>query len=208
MGTRPPPPARRPPAPARGEGGATVVEFALAISLFFLFVFGLLEFARAVYLWNTAQEITRRAARAAAMADCGDPAALAAIRQNAVFRSTPGTLALGGGVGDGHVQIEYLSLDAAGNLQAIAPAALPAGRSANARNCTANPEAANCIRFVRARLCAPGSATDACDSIAYAPMIGLLAPLFAATGPLPLTLPPSTTVVKAESLGYAPGAGP
>jgi Flp pilus assembly protein TadG len=208
MRTKPPPPARRPPVLARSEGGATVVEFALAVSLFFLFVFGLLEFARAVYLWNTAQEITRRAARAAAMADCGDPAALAAIRQNAVFRSTPGTLALGGDVGDGHVQIDYLSLDAAGNLQAIAPAALPAGRSANARNCTANPEAANCIRFVRASLCAPGSATDACDGIAYTPMIGLLAPLFAAAGPLPLTLPPSTTVVKAESLGYTPGAGP
>ena len=208
MRTEPPLPPRRPAAPARREGGATVVEFAFAVSLCFLFVFGMLEFARAVYLWNTAQEVTRRAARAAAMADCGDAAALAAIRQDAVFRSTPGALALGGGVGDGHVQIGYLSLDAAGNLQDIAPAALPAGRSANARNCTADPQAANCIRFVRARLCAPSSAADACDGIPYTPMVALLAPLFSADGLLPLTLPPSTTVVKAESLGYAPGAGP
>jgi hypothetical protein len=185
-----------------------VVEFAFAVSLFFLFVFGLLEFSRAVYLWNTAQEITRRAARAAAMADFSDAAALAAIRQNAVFRSTPGTLALGGGVGDGHVRIDYLSLDAAGKLQTIAPAALPAGPGANARNCTADPQAADCIRFVRASLCAPGSAPGACDGIPYTPMVALLAPLFSADGPLPLTLPPSTTVVKAESLGYAPGAGP
>jgi hypothetical protein len=205
--------SRRSPTPrgapsARAERGATLIEFALAVLLFFLFLEGFLEFSRATFLWNTAQEITRRAARAAAMADFSNPAALAAIRQNAVFRSTPGELPLGGGLGDGYVQISYLSLDAAFAPQDIPAASLPAGPGSNMLNCAANPNAANCIRFVRARLCAPSSAGGGCDAIPYTPMLGMLAPLLLAAGGTPLLLPPSSTVVRAESLGYLPGTWP
>ncbi|MBJ7309512.1 TadE/TadG family type IV pilus assembly protein [Rugamonas sp. CCM 8940] len=198
---RPPTPGGAPP--ARAEHGATLIEFCLAVLLFFLFLGGFLEFSRATFLWNTAQEITRRAARAAAMADFSNPAALAAIRQNAVFRGTPGQLPLGGGLGDSYVQINYLSLNAAFSPQEIAAATLPAGPGSNMLNCAANPNAANCIRFVRVRLCGPGSAEGSCDAIPYTPMLGMLAPLLA-----PLFLPPASTVVRAESLGYLPGTWP
>lgn len=59
------------------QTGATVVEFALALLLFSMFLLGLLDFARMLYSWNAATEATRAGARYAAV--CGDQASDAAV---------------------------------------------------------------------------------------------------------------------------------
>lgn len=186
-----------------GQRGATAVEFALAIPLFLLFIFALLEFARLIYLLNTVQEITRRAARAAAVGDFSSAAKLAAIQQDAVFRSSPGGLPAGGAITDRYVKIDYLWQSAAGVLQPLT--ALPASPAANVRNCALDPHASNCIRFVRARLCLPD--TD-CEPVPYEALLPLLDPIYKLNGVALLHLPPSTTLARAEALGFRPGMAP
>ena len=52
--------------------GAAAVEFALVAVLLFTLLFGLLDFGRALFQWNSAAEATRRGARTAAIAALGD----------------------------------------------------------------------------------------------------------------------------------------
>lgn len=184
------PPARR---------GLVTVEFALLIGLFLTMVFFIIEIARVMYLWNTAQEITRRAARAAAVTDFSDPAALARVRQQALFRDSAGALALGGAIDDSYVRIDYLWLD--GGVPTPLPA-LPACPSANLINCIDNPNGNTCVRMVRARLCLPGAGA-ACAPVPYQPLMPLLDGF--GVGALGFSLPGADTVVLAESLGYRPG---
>lgn len=178
------------------------VEFALVATLFLSVVFGMLELSRAMYLWNTLQEVTRRAARAAAVSDFSDAAAMDALRRRALFRSGAGELPLGAPVTDAHLRIDYLSLalssDGSLTPTPIAGAALPANPAANLRNCGIDPYGASCIRYVRVRLCAPGA--DACGAVPYQTLVSLIH--------LPLSLPVSTTVTPAESLGFVPGTAP
>jgi hypothetical protein len=180
-------------------GGALTVEFALAISLFLTLVLLLIEVSRLVYLWNTAQEITRQAARAASVGDFSDAAAMDALRQRAIFRDSPGTLALGGAVDDRSVRIDYLSLFGAGQLVPVA--SLPACPLQNIANCINDPHGGSCVRFVRARLCQPGGDQTACLALPYRPLVPLLDPLFSGA-----TLPQSDTVAVAEALGHRAGA--
>lgn len=49
--------------------GATTVEFALVLLLLLMFVLGLIDFARLLYTWNAAAEVTRAGARYAAVCD-------------------------------------------------------------------------------------------------------------------------------------------
>lgn len=189
------------------QRGVVAIEFALSLLWFLLLMFLLMEVFRGMYLWNTAQEITRRAARAAAVTNFADAAAMAALRQDAVFRSSPGALPLGGDIGDSYVNIDYLSIDSANQLQPVAP--LPANPAANMVNCTTDLRAANCIRFVRARLCSPAGGTGInCQAVPYVPLLPLLDQLFAPGGVPILRLPLATTVSRAESLGYRPGQQP
>lgn len=188
-----------------GHGrGSAAVELALALPLFLLFVFGLLECCRAAYLWNTLQEVTRRAARAAAIADFSDAAAMARLRQDAVLRAGAGPLPWGGAIDASYVRIDYLWQDAVGG--ALTPlAALPDGPASNVVNCTDDAHGASCIRFVRARLCLPeaGAANGApCLPVPYRAMVPLT------DGLLALTLPGAATVQRAEALGYRPGRWP
>ncbi|MTV37955.1 TadE/TadG family type IV pilus assembly protein [Duganella radicis] len=181
------------------QRGATVAEFALSVVLFFTTMFFVIEVSRLLYLWNTLQEATRRAAYAAAVSDFSNTAVMDGVRQAAVLRTTPGTLALGTPVTDAHIRIDYLSLtrnaDNSLSMTAIPAAGLPSCPARAHINCIANPNGASCIRFVRARVCAPG--TD-CDAVSYQP-------LFPLTG-LNFALPQATTIAKAESLGYQPGS--
>lgn len=191
-----PPPCRSRPA----QRGATTAEFALSVVVFFGVLFFVIELARALYLSNTLQEATRRAAYAAAVSDFSDDVVMNAVRQDAVLRDSPGALALGEPVTDAYIRIDYLSLARAANgsmtLTPIAAADLPACPARARINCAANPNGANCIRFVRARVCAPGGGD--CDPVPYQPMLQLVT--------LGITLPASTTIAKAESLGFAPGS--
>jgi Flp pilus assembly protein TadG len=55
------------------QGGATVVEFALVIVVFSMFLLGLLDFGRLLFTWNAANEATRAGARYATVcADTGN----------------------------------------------------------------------------------------------------------------------------------------
>lgn len=49
------------------QSGATVVEFALVVIVLILLMFGLIEFGRAIFQWNSAAEATRHGARVAAI---------------------------------------------------------------------------------------------------------------------------------------------
>ncbi len=180
----------------RPAGGAYIVELALLAPIFFLFLFGIIELARALYLFGTAHEITRAAARLAALSS---PAALAEVRQRAIFRDSPGRLALGGAIDDSYVKIDYLAVAADGTQTPITPSC-PAR---NIVNCVNNPHAANCARLVRARLCQPGAAE--CGTIPYEPLMPLMGALFNGPGGPLLSVPNAVTVVPIQSLGYRPG---
>jgi hypothetical protein len=179
-----------------------VAEFALTVVVFLGALFFVIEAARAIYLVNTLQEATRRAAHAAAVSDFSDTAVMNAVRQNAVLRDTPGALVLGDPVTDAHIRIDYLSLARAGGggmtPTPIAASDLPACPARARINCALDPNGASCIRLVRVRVCAPGGGD--CDPVPYRPILPLVTMGYA--------LPVSTTIVRAESLGFAPGSAP
>ena len=185
----------------RRSAGAYLVEYALLLVGFVVLVLGVVEVARIVYLFNTLQEVTRRGAQEAAVTDFHDSYAMNALRQRAVLRSSPGTLRFGDPVSDRHVAIDYLALlrGADGSLTPtpIAGARLPSCPSKNRHICTSDPNDASCIRFVRVRICEPGSGS-ACTPVAYKAVAGLFN--------LPLDMPRATTIVAAETLGYVAGS--
>jgi hypothetical protein len=184
----------------RHQGGVFAVEFAMLALLFFLFLFAMLELARAVYVWNMVHEITRRAARGAAVNDFSNAGALQAVRAHAVLRATPGMLPLGGGISDAYVRIDYLSQAAGGALAAVPVTVMPGCPQRNRINCLDDPHGASCIRFVRARLCVPGDGAR-CERVPYRPVLPLLGVMFP-SGAGAVRLPSGTTTAVAESLGY------
>jgi hypothetical protein len=185
------------------QAGVAALEFAILAVVFFTFVFGIIEVARLAYVFNTLQESTRRAAAAAVNINPSDPAAIAKVKQDAVFRTSPGELALGQPVTDRSIRIDYLALlrapDGSMSMAEVPQSAWPSGPCANRQTCMANPNDANCIRFVRVRICDPNN-TDACDAVQSRPIAGLL--------DFAINLPKATTIVPAESLGYRPGMAP
>lgn len=54
------------------QSGATTVELALVLVVFFMFLLGVTDFSRMLYTWNAATEATRLGARFAVV--CADPA--------------------------------------------------------------------------------------------------------------------------------------
>lgn len=179
----------------RGRRGILSVDCALGLMIVLQLTFLLLEMARALCVWNMVPEVTRYAARMAAITDFSCAAALQAVRRKAIFhqRDSDAELLLSGGVTQDHVLIDYLWQDSSGALQALGAGALPAGPAQNRANCMANPASSGCIQFVRARICSPVG----CEPVPYLPMLPWL--------PLPaITVPMAATVVRAESLGYRP----
>ena len=53
----------------RAARGATMVEFALALIVFLMFLFGILDFSRMLFTWVAANEAARAGARYAAVCD-------------------------------------------------------------------------------------------------------------------------------------------
>lgn len=49
--------------------GATTVEFALALLVYLMLLLGIVDFARMIFTWNAASEVTRYGARYAAVCD-------------------------------------------------------------------------------------------------------------------------------------------
>lgn len=184
----------------RRQGGAAAVEFALVGIVFFTFVFGIVELARAMYVFNTLQEVTRRAAAGAARADFSNAAAMDRVRRHAVLRNSAGGLLFAHPVTDDYVRIDYLAIqrdaDGVQTWVEIAPHDLAPTPAENRLWCLKNPHAQCCIRLVRARVCRPDRAE--CEA---APFQTLL-PFFEMSMPMHL----ATTIVAAESLGFDPAA--
>lgn len=184
------------------QRGVSSIEFALLAVIFFALVFGIIETARALYLFATLQEVTRRAAAEAAIS-AFDSTTQTGIRERALIGNIRGKLILGDPVSVDHLKIEYLALsrDPDTNALEMIPAApMPADPATNYLNCLTNPYAANCIRVIRTSICVPGGAAD-CSAVPYQ----MLLPITDFSG---LTLPRATTVVPAQTMGRDFGAVP
>src|SRR5574340_828027 len=160
------------------ERGVAAVEFALVAIVFFPLLLGILDLGRMLYVWNTVQEVTRRAARAATVTDFSDTDAMEAVVRDAIFQAgISGSASLPGGpevrcnsLADCSVQVDYLREDR------TEISSLPAGPSGNMTECS-TPGSNKCIRFVRASIV----------GVTYEPMIAVYFPFFN-----DVALPPST----------------
>ena len=74
----------------RGQRGQTLVEFALVVMIFLVVMFGLLEFARALWTWNTIVQATRAGARFAVV-EIPNNANDDAIKNYVVYLNSAGT---------------------------------------------------------------------------------------------------------------------
>lgn len=182
------------------QRGVAAVEFALVAIPFFLLLFGAMEFGRLFYLWNTAQEVTRNAARQAVVSSF-DVNSISAIKRSAVFRGstdTLRTLPAAPEISDERVVIRYLN--AAGALASP----MPIDPGDNIAACLDTERVASCIRYVEVCLsmnatCSPG------QPIPFQPMIGLFATNGTNSTDLSgIRIPLSTVRMPAESLGFNP----
>jgi Flp pilus assembly protein TadG len=190
------PAAPRKRARPAAQGGATAVEFALVAVLFLTIVFGILELARIMYMYNTFAEATRSAAAAAANIDFTNTTEVDAARRRAVFDETSGKLLFGEPVTYKNVRVDYLYLDrTSGKLLPVTSGALSCPARVR-QNCLTDQYGSTCVRAVRVQMCTEaGSGT--CTPIKYQGLLPFVN--------FNVNLPISTTIVKAETLGYVPG---
>lgn len=173
------------------------MEFGIIAMLFLTLFFGIIEFGRFFYLYNTVQEVTRCAARQAAVTWKGNNGDWSGttIRQQCLFGADE--LVAGWEIHGGNIHLRALNL--AGGV------AEPDSIDENFSKCVADPADSNCIRFVEARVvkeCSGGDEDEDedegegenCQLIQYQPMFGLI--------PLRVNIPSSTVTMPAESLGY------
>src|SRR5438132_4833670 len=155
---------------ARPQGGAATVEFALLAIVFFMVLLGIMEFGRLIYVWNTTQEVTRRAAREAVVRDFTTQTG--AIKRESIFQGgTSGTVYLPAGVEitNATVRLVYLAVDAGGTRVAITAGNMPLDPADNISACSDILRMyTSCIRFVQACIAV---ADDCVTSIPYHPMV-------------------------------------
>lgn len=166
------------------QRGATAVEFGIIAMVFFTLFFGIIEFGRFFYLYNTVQEVTRCAARQAVV-NWRDK--WESIRQQCLFGHDE--LVAGREIGKTSILIRHLNQ--CGDVEEANPGSV----DGNISKCR-NPGDEDCIRFVEAGLwCSSGTYCDPDKNrITYNPMFGLI--------PLRVNIPGSTVCMPAESLGY------
>lgn len=104
----------------RRQRGVSAIEFSFLCIIFLTLVFGILEIARAMYLFNTLQEVTRRAAAMASNSRF-DEASINTVRSQAMFADNSGKLIFGDPITPDHVQIEYLSISRDAATGALTP---------------------------------------------------------------------------------------
>lgn len=185
------------------QRGVAAVEFALIAIPFLLLLLGAMEFGRLLYLWNTAQEVTRNAARQAVVTDFNDSTAIKAIKRSAVFaKSDGGFMPASSEISTANVVIQYLYVKANGEVAPVKK--MPSSPADNIAACLDADRLDECIRFVEVCL-STGTTCSANQSIPFKPMIGL----FSSSGPnstdlTGLRIPLSTVRMPAESLGFDP----
>lgn len=166
------------------QQGAAALEFALVVVIFTALLTGITEFGRFLYVWNTVQEVTRSAARAAVVRPFS-AASVDAIQREAVFHGgESGNVSLPGGqqITSTRVQIRYLNA----SLGEADP--LPADAYDNAAACLSSERADSCVRFVEARVCE--ASNRGCAPVEFETLFGVS-----------VFVPVSTVTMPAESLG-------
>ena len=183
----------------RSQRGVAAVEFALIAVVFFMVLLGIAEFGRIMYVWNTTQEVTRRAAREAVVRDFSGTE-IALIQRDSIFRSgSSGTVSMPAGVEitNTTVKVSYLTVDAGGNRVAITAGNMPLDPADNISACSdLVRKFTSCIRFVQACIAVDNTCAS---SIPYQPMVVLLGNLGI---DLAINIPASMVVMPAESLGF------
>jgi Flp pilus assembly protein TadG len=182
----------------RRQAGSTLIEFALIVLVFLAFLFAVIDMARLMFLTNTLQEATRRAASFSSTSNPDSAASYNDIRNQAIFRNSPGGIMLMPELTDKAVRIDYLSIrrDSSGaySMQEIPGGLIPSDLAQNRHNCVVDPYASNCIRLVRARICDPINSA-VCEPMKFKPLLNL----FDFEVPLPI----ATTISRGQSFGYS-----
>ena len=99
------------------QKGSTTVEFAIVGVLFFIILFGIIEMGRALFVWNGLADITRRAARLAAVCPPNDPDITRVAIYNAVTDGSDSSVI--SGLDPADVKLSYFT-------SSMAPAPSPA----------------------------------------------------------------------------------
>jgi hypothetical protein len=162
------------------QSGAAAVEFSIVALLFFTLVFGIFEFGRILYVYNTMQEVTRRAAREAVVRwiDQGDE-----IKALAVFGGT--SIPAGAEVSTSNITIEYL------NKTGLPIVDFPTDPGDNLSACGDVSRGDSCIFNVRVSLV----------GVKYVPMISLFSTTILKDFQT-IPLPDATVTMHAESMGF------
>ncbi len=161
------------------------MEFGIIAIVFFTLFLGIIEFGRFFYLYNTVQEVTRCAARAAVVVWKDNWSS--SIPQQCLFGQNE--LVAGWEIQKTNIHFRALNLNYG--------VANPADIATNFSNCVNSPADVNCIRFVEASIVIENSCDangENCLPVQYQPMFGLI--------PLRVGIPNSTVTMPAESLGY------
>ena len=169
--------------PKQNQHGAAAIEFALICLIFFTILFAILELGRMMYVYNTMQEVTRRAARAAVVRWVNEETAIKSI---ALFGGT--NIPAGPEVTAANIKIEYLN--EAGDP--ILPADRPEDPPDNLSACGDIARVLVCIYSVRVSIVAADG-----TALKYSPMVSLFSTLFSN-----VNLHTATVTMHAESLGF------
>lgn len=173
------------------QGGVAAVEFAIIALILFILLFGILEFGRLFYVFNSVQEVTRRAARESVVRWIDQQGV---IKNLALFGG--GSLPAGAEITPARINIEYLDVDG------VLLETLPTSAGDNIAKCLSEPPT-GCIAYVRVSIV----------NAKYSPMVSffkgvrLTAFPFSEEDPfiidLSVPIPASTVTMPAESMGYS-----
>lgn len=186
------------------QRGAAAVEFGIIAIAFFTLFFGIIEFGRFFYLYNTVQEVTRCAARQAVVtwkddwytSDLTHVPPIIPIPRQCMFghdELVAGWEIHGWEMKNANVRLRALNLQ--GGLYPNGNStdeANPTSIVENISNCATDLAGKDCIRFVEASVQACNSQGASCQPIQYQPNFI----------PLRVNIPNSTVIMPAESLGY------
>ncbi|MGJ0484882.1 MAG: TadE/TadG family type IV pilus assembly protein [Methylomicrobium sp.] len=164
----------------KDQRGAAMVEFAIIGLLFFMMLFGIIEFGRAFFTYNALLEATRRGARVAAVCPV-DSTGIDHVKEITVFDTPGGSSTTLLGLSLSNVSVKYYDKD-------MALVSVPGSVSVT-------DPLYSTIRFVEVSL-------DQSDSNAF--FHRLFIPLFFSI----LKAPPLTTVLPSESLGRVTNDNP
>jgi hypothetical protein len=122
--------------PKGHQDGVAAIEFALVVSAFLILMFGIMELARVMYMFNTLADVTRSTARAAANISFNDQTQLDLARKRAVFDEANGVLPFGAPITYQNIRIEYLYLPSKSyELLPIPAGSMPSCPARNRLNC-------------------------------------------------------------------------